>query len=209
MLPNPIAYHVFDGRPLPQPKFYAYVLAGNGLVKWVCTPYFEASWLISVCRVAGLAEWSPGLKLHIPRVPLRWLLAALTHARQAKAAGRLIEQMYHFHYFEDEAGWRVAVPPQRAGPGRVAYRGAEAGTILLDLHSHHVMSAFFSGTDNRDEQGCRFYGVLGCINWSRPEIALRLGVYGDHFPLPTSVLFEDLGPFRDTYPSEVTYETAA
>jgi hypothetical protein len=50
--------------------------------------------------------------------------------------------------------------------------------------------------DNRDEQGARFYAVIGRI-YSRPEIRLRLGVYGDFVDLPAAALFEGLGPFTD------------
>jgi hypothetical protein len=36
------------------------------------------------------------------------------------------------------------------------------------------MKAFFSGTDDADEQGFRLYGVLGSI-FERPTFMLRVG----------------------------------
>ena len=172
------------------------------------TPHFYASLNVAeAANVAGLARWpEQGVLLRVPKIPVKWLVAALEHARrcggrQANGKGviyRPIEQMYHFHYFSAAEGWppgwRVSVPKQQASAGRVSYRGGSEPTIVLDLHSHHEMDAYFSSTDNRDEQGCRFYAVIGCI-YSRPEIRLRLGLFGDFIELEPALLFEGLGPF--------------
>ena len=48
---------------------------------------------------------------------------------------------------------------------------------------------------NSGQQGFRFYAVAGRI-FTRPELALRLGVYGDRWPVPVTTLFTDAGPFR-------------
>jgi hypothetical protein len=58
------------------------------------------------------------------------------------------------------------------------------------------MGAFWSGTDNGDEQGFRAYGVIGRLD-ERPEIRLRLGVYGYWFPVPVSQLFDGPAGFVD------------
>jgi hypothetical protein len=49
--------------------------------------------------------------------------------------------------------------------------------VVLELHSHGKMSAFFSGQDNKDEQGFRVYAVAGRLN-DEPQIRLRIGIYG-------------------------------
>jgi PRTRC genetic system protein A len=48
----------------------------------------------------------------------------------------------------------------------------------MDIHSHGSMKAFFSFTDDRDEQGLRLYMVVGRLDTLLPEVELRLGVYG-------------------------------
>ena len=73
--------------------------------------------------------------------------------------------------------------------------------VLLDLHSHGNMSAFWSQTDEGDEQGFRAYGVVGRLD-TQPEIRLRLGVYGYWFPIPVGVLFDGTHPFIDAYECE-------
>ena len=46
-----------------------------------------------------------------------------------------------------------------------------------------TLPAFFSATDDRDEQGFRIYGVAGRLYTPRPELRLRVGVYGHSAPL--------------------------
>ena len=194
---NPIKYHVYTGQPLPAPFPYDYVLARQGVVKRIETPHVYADALVSAGRpIAGLASWPFDVRLTVPKIPASWLCSVLDHARRVGTTDLVsqpIEQMYHFHYLE--TGWRVAVPRQEASAGRVSYRGGNEATVGLDLHSHHEMPAYFSSTDDGDEQGARFYAVIGKI-FTGPEIALRLGLYGDWLELDSCFLFDGLGPFR-------------
>jgi PRTRC genetic system protein A len=73
--------------------------------------------------------------------------------------------------------------------------------VLVDIHSHNVMDAYFSGQDNRDEgKGFRVYIVIGRVGSGRPQIRARVGIFG-HFmdipmetvaELPEGLNFEDL-----------------
>lgn len=56
------------------------------------------------------------------------------------------------------------------------------------------MPAYFSQTDNADEQGARLYAVIGRLD-SEPEIRLRVGVYGYWQALPLTAVFTGSGPF--------------
>lgn len=203
-LPNPIDYHIYTGEPLPAPALYAYILAGQGVIKMAHTPHFEAAIVTAGMNVAGLPIYPVGIELHRPLIPAVWLYRVLQHAR---LCGDGIEQMYHFHWWPQSSGpgfallgrgyWRVSIPKQQATPLQVGYRGGHESTVVLDLHSHHRMETFFSSTDDADEQGMRFYAVIGRISpttW--PEIRLRIGVYGDWMEISPLVLFEGLGPFR-------------
>lgn len=195
MLPSPISYHVHTGGVPPVPKFYSYLLAANGVFKLAQTSHISVSLPVSPGRIAGLERWQDGPRLTFgpPKIPAHWLYAVLNHARRV---GPAIEQMYHF-YYSAERGWRVAVPRQKASAGAVTYTGGDDPAIVLDLHSHHGMDAFFSATDDADEQGCRLYAVIGNI-YRRPAIALRAGVYGDFARFPVNHVFENCGPFMDT-----------
>ena len=51
----------------------------------------------------------------------------------------------------------------------------DANMLILDIHSHNTMGAFFSGTDNADEKEARVYGVIGKLNQEWPEMKFRAG----------------------------------
>ncbi|MBN2003948.1 MAG: Mov34/MPN/PAD-1 family protein [Anaerolineae bacterium] len=188
-LPNPVHYTIYDGQglpDLPSGKVYGYVLAGNGVFKYAATQHFAACILVGRCRVAGLPLLAPSVRLAAGRLPGALLAAILRDAReQARDAPR--EAMYHIKMKRNTA--MVQRPPQTGEAAHLAYSGGADADIVCDLHSHCQMRAFFSGTDDRDEQGCRLYGVVGQI-FTRPEFVLRVGLYGDFWPVRIGDVFE-------------------
>ena len=87
----------------------------------------------------------------------------------------------------DGDGYRLVVPPQAGTATRLAYQ-PPAG-VVAEFHSHGSSRAFFSATDDRDEQGFRIYGVVGRLDAPRPELRLRVGVYGHFAPLDWPQVF--------------------
>lgn len=152
--------------------------------------------------VPGLAPLIPGVTwAGLPRrLPAQLLAAMLAHARKAAAPARggvlrPIEQQYHVTL---EGGrLRVRVPLQDATAARVRYAPPDA-PILLDLHSHHGMAAYFSATDDRDDTGLGVSAVIGRI-FDRPEIAVRLCCYGHTQRVPALAILDGLAGCRDTY----------
>ncbi|MBI3360144.1 MAG: hypothetical protein HY023_03435 [Chloroflexi bacterium] len=66
------------------------------------------------------------------------------------------------------------------------------------------MPALFSSgpwafADDNDETGLRFYAVIGKVDTDRPQIAARVGVYGHHWRVSATAVFDGLGPFVDTF----------
>lgn len=135
------------------------------------------------------------------RLPGQLLAAMLAHARKAASVGgqgvlRPIEAQYHVTLEAERL--RVRVPPQQATAARVTYEPPQGVPVLLDLHSHHGMPAFFSGTDNRDDTGLGVSAVVGNI-FTEPEIAVRLCCYGHTQRVPALIIFDSLAGCRDTY----------
>lgn len=57
--------------------------------------------------------------------------------------------------------------------------------MILDLHSHGETGAFFSRTDNKDDQGgCKIAGVVGNLNQECVTTAFRLCANGLFVTLP-------------------------
>ncbi len=173
---------------------YQYVIAANGLFIRAEDSRLAALINLAPVRLTGLADLTPGLTLKVPRVPVVWLFAILKSARQHLPR----EAMYQLTF--DERGWRVAMPAQVGTP--TALRFADNSAAVIDLHSHNSMAAFFSDTDDRDEQGFRLYAVIGRIDTPQPEIRVRVGVYGHHMAVPAELVFDGLGPFVEQVAEE-------
>lgn len=92
-------------------------------------------------------------------------------------------------------------PPQRTTGVSVIAVGGNDLAILCDLHSHGNMRAFWSSTDDADEQSARIFVVVGKLG-TEPEIRLRVGVYGYWQPLPVTAVFTGTGSFKDLYLKE-------
>ena len=199
MFDNLVTYHVHKCDPLPANNAlaYQYILAGNGLFIRAETHFFEAILPIASCTVRGLASLRRHFRLKVPRIPARLLDTILTDARRARQpGGGLNEVLYQFHHHGQTV--QVKKPAQQATAVSVSTTEGNDKCILCDLHSHGNMRAFFSQTDNADEQAAKVYAVIGKLD-SVPEIRLRVGVYGYWMALPLTAVFTDSGPFKDVY----------
>ena len=87
-----------------------------------------------------------------------------------------------------EDTYALVIPEQLGAATSLTYRPPE--NSIAEFHSHGVLDAFFSHTDDRDEQGFRIYGVTGQLPSTKPRLALRLGIYGTFARLPWGLVFE-------------------
>lgn len=199
MLPTPADYQVWHGFEhgrrisLPPGKSYMYLMAGNGLWKFAESRHLQALIPLARYTVAGLPTLRPVVRFrHVTKLSGSVFWPILVDARR-EAREQPREAMYHFALRARRV--EVTKPEQDTSAGNVRYKGGDDPDIILDLHSHHEMSAYFSSTDNRDEQGFRLYGVFGTI-WSRPTLRLRIGVYGDFYHVDPGEIFTHIHPFR-------------
>ena len=165
MFDNVVTYHVHRDGPLRPNDALAYqhVLAAAGIYLRAENRFFDVLLSVAHCQIRGLAPLKPRFRLKVPCLPGRLLAAVLADARRARRPdGDLNEALYHFRH--DGARVRVVKPPQRAGAGSVVGAEGNMADVLLDLHSHGDMSAFWSPTDDGDEQGFRMYGVIGRLD---------------------------------------------
>jgi len=204
MLDNLVTYHIHRQNPLPANNAlaYQYILAGSGLFIRAETRFFQAHFAIAPCPVRGLAPLEAHFRLKAPRIPEALLTRILIDARRARRPvgggtdNGLNEVFYRFHHQGRTV--QVKKPAQHATAASVMALGSSETDILCDLHTHGNMPAFWSKTDDADEQGCQLYAVVGKLE-TAPEMRLRLGVYGYWLPLPVTAVFTGTGPFKDLY----------
>ena len=181
--------YVQEGALPPDPAgvLYQYLTGRNGTFLQAARPGLELCLPVTrpVLPVRGLAEIRPSFRFH--RIPAGFLAGMLQEARRQAPYETLF-------YLRRAAGrWRCELPEQvqtrtsvvPVDPADPAYRDA-----LAEVHSHPPGApACFSPQDNRSEQLFRIYVVLGHIRQPQPEIAVRVGVYGQFFRLPPKWIF--------------------
>lgn len=178
-------YDVYRGGPLPVPnRFgYGYLLAGNGVFIRAQNNFVDALQLVAPAEVRGLPMLTPFIRPRVGRLPGRLLTAIMTHA------GRFPNQEVVYQVVVENGRFKVHVVAFGDKTSAEFVDVATSDKILFEAHSHNTMTAFFSATDNAYEQYFRWYAVLGRVTAERPQAALRLGVYGYHFPTRLDSLF--------------------
>ncbi|MBI4496619.1 MAG: hypothetical protein HY689_01810 [Chloroflexi bacterium] len=182
-----------DGLPPRSGDAYDYVLAGDGLYLVTENDALEVRMPVALAQVRGLPPLGPRFFLRGGRIPQAVWEDITAAARLFSARGQELLLAVTHH---EGSGYRLVAPRQIAGSMNVLYE--RFPDVVLAVHSHHRYPAVFSPTDDADEQGFGLYGVLGRLDEDRPEVSLRVGVYGYFFPLPWGAVFDGRrGAFRD------------
>lgn len=159
------------------------VVARNGIFVQV-----QLSWLNCMVQIATLpyapplpyGEATEHIEFAFGVIPIALLEEFIEHGRTGmpcEVAGGLIynssTQALRLQFYD-------AID---AGPGGIQYRMPELGideVIAIDLHTHGRMGAFWSPTDDADDQGIKVSGVFGNLHRPTPTAKFRLVVNG-HF----------------------------
>ena len=176
---EPIGYLIHGAYP-DEGMGYTYLMAGNGLFLETKGRLITARILLAEAEVRGLEPLEELLELRHGRIP-RHLLALVMDIMTAGHD----REMYAAIVWDGE--YRIVLPPQEAGPNYVDYETVP-GT-MVDIHSHGRMRAFFSATDDADDQGFVVSVVVGLLDTLFPEIVARLCVYGYFAPVILEEIF--------------------
>lgn len=90
----------------------------------------------------------------------------------------------------------IHVPTQEVSAATISYTNTPEIysnpdlVVVMDIHSHNVMNAFFSATDLADEMATRFFGVIGKINDTKPSMVVRAATNGIDVPLQIADIFD-------------------
>ena len=144
-------------------------------------------------QIKGLPLIEPYLKLTGHKIPKEIVLSIWSSSVLAcDRAANPVEALFHIQFIHQE--WKLDMPPQEATLASCRPLLSGAGSSYLaacvECHSHGAMPAFFSSDDNLDEVGLRIYAVLGRIFSEKPEIAVRIGIYGHYMRIPANWVFE-------------------
>ena len=165
---------------------YDYVLGSGGLYVQSESAHLTARVPVASCTVRGLAPAAEKVELAHGPIPAALFEIGLRWFEDTPHTERFFAIRW------DGRAYRLVVPEQEGTATRLKYR-PPAG-VVAEFHSHGRSRAFFSKTDDRDEQGFRIYGVAGRLDSDRPELSLRVGVYGHFAPVGWSQVFDSPNP---------------
>ena len=162
------------------------IVARNGLFLQV-----KRDWLDCVERLGSIdaamplpyGKMSPSVRFTFGAIPITLLDAFVAAGRAGlpnEIAGGLI-------YSAQRATLRLAIyEPLHSTPHGIEYRMpplARDESVAVDLHTHGVLPAFWSATDDVDDRSVKVAGVFGNLNREQPSAAFRLVLNGMYRPL--------------------------
>lgn len=105
------------------------------------------------------------------------------------------EYALQIFYNSKKEEYELFVPEQRATASTVEFvrndKKENEMDLMMDIHSHASFSAFFSGTDNRDELGIRLYMVIGNLDKEIHSVAFRAGLAGNFGKVNVEDVFDN------------------
>ena len=162
------------------------IVASNGVFVQV-----KRDWLDCVERLSGIdaamplpyGQITPIVRFTFGTIPIALLDAFIAAGRAAlpnEIAGGLI-------YSPQRTTLRLAIyEPLHSTAHGIEYRMpplARDESIAVDLHTHGVLPAFWSATDDLDDRSVKVAGVFGNMNQEQPSAAFRLVLNGMYRPL--------------------------
>jgi PRTRC genetic system protein A len=175
--------HFVEKIPDDCAKSVAYVMQGDGVYERRRNKLGTFITKIASVEVPGLDSiLEDGWELTVPKVPVSLLGTAIAFFRKVYSLHHS-EAFVQFFYDTETKDYLLYCPKQVVSGASVKFeRDASFETpariLVMEIHSHGSMSAFFSGTDDRDEKDDRFYGVVGNVTDYFPQMKLRLSMGG-------------------------------
>jgi PRTRC genetic system protein A len=160
--------------------FYDYIVSENGLFIRAENPLLKVTVCISDVEIRGLSPFKENVELAHGKIPGAFYNLALSIMMASSD-----REQYLAVTWEDQ--YHLRLPAQERNSASVKYE--RLPSAVLDIHSHGNMKAFFSITDDADEQGLRLDMVVGKLDTLLPDVEIRLGVYGYFIPVSHEEIF--------------------
>ena len=186
--PNPVGYlvHHKSGLTGAHGIGYDYVLGAGGLYVQSESAHLTARVMVAPCTVRGLAPVTEKVEPAHGLIPARLFEIGLRWFLDTPGTERFFAVRWDGHRY------RLVVPEQEGTASSLEYTPPPG--VVAEFHSHGSSRAFFSKTDDGDEQGFRIYGVVGRLDDPEPEMSLRVGVYGNFAPAEWPQVFDGPPP---------------
>ncbi len=138
--------------------------------------------------VQGKLQSEPPLTLFVPRIPvsiLEEIVGTFQVSPDIEHLAYVVFDTYHHYsvYWPEQTSSMVSVEAQEG------FMETDERFIVLQIHSHGRMPAFFSRQDDADEVRTGLYGVVGLCHQTYPEIRFRMSCGGKFWSVTPKDIF--------------------
>lgn len=130
----------------------------------------------------------------LPKIPFSVLAKVTSFFRSYITEKSALEAIAYIYWSVAEEAYFVYVPKQKVTKDSIDTTlpalDEERFVLVMEIHSHNTMEAFFSSTDNADEKATRLYTVIGRLDKLFPDIKTRASVGGKFIDIPPALVFE-------------------
>ncbi len=178
---------------------HGYIVGRDGMMLILKRPWLDFAAVVTSAPICHLPYGSIGeqrMILACGLIPHRMLGEVIQHFEAAlpNEAAAFILWKEHTREFS------IEYPPiDEASPSRLVYRTPHPGPgvyVICDIHSHGMMPAFFSATDDADDaHSTKIAIVIGRVGHEKgPTHEVRLCAGGMFIPLPRLPFAEPVQP---------------
>lgn len=198
-------------------KEVTYVAASNGLFKITKKPIglFIEKEHDYKAELPGVGPLEAGVHLTVPKIPGKYLIQILSWYRDVNTRDRTeASNLFFWNHnnveiptqYEDKTpvrgltvdGQLIIYTPKQVNTGALSEFHMDSmvpwlrenTSLYLEIHSHNTMGAFFSGTDDANENMTQFYAVWGRVMDKEPAFTMRYVVGNTRVLVPMSAAFD-------------------
>ena len=157
--------------------------------------------IVKASKIAGAEKIKEAFTLNLPKkIPYEIFLQTISFFRGVADRFSNSEAALQIFWDRSKEEYFVYCPKQEVAGSTVDFTRdpvmEQEHLLVMDIHSHNTMGAFFSATDNKDEKETRLFGVIGKIKDEVPEFKFRAVCAGNHIDnIKLFDIFEN--PFDD------------
>lgn len=198
-------------------KEVSFVTASNGFFKITKKPiglFIEKLQDFSI-DAPGVGALEAGVHLTVPKIPGKYLIQILSWYRDVNTRDRTeASNLFFWNHNNVEIpttypdntpvqgmtidGQLIIYTPKQENTGALSEFHMdpmvpwlrENTSLYLEIHSHNTMNAFFSGTDDANENMTQFYAVWGRVMDKEPAFTMRYVVGNTRVIVPMSAAFD-------------------
>lgn len=159
-------------------------------------------------KVPFLETIRDSFTLNLPKIPTHIMNELIGFFRHYCTRDEENEVMVQIFWDYEAASYHVHVPKQVVSKVRVNARydhmmKSPRYQIVMEIHSHNSMDAYFSKIDDASEVAFMLYGVVGRLDQEKASMKIRVGYNGHFILLPLDKVCEPIDlSYNGTFPVE-------